>query len=332
MSLETGSTQRSPKKQAQSQEVKTLVVMAAGVGSRYGGLKQLAPIGPHDEALMEFSIYDGLRAGFDRVVIVVRSETESLFQERFAERLGSKVELHYAHQSLDQLPPGFEAPPGRTKPWGTLAAVLAAEPWLDGPFAVINADDFYGRSAYRELIHFLELRRQRERDGEPPGADAAVVGFPVSLTLSPAGPVSRAACRTDHRGRLERIEELHKVWRRNPGMSDSAIVFENASGIENTLDENQLVSMNMWFFLPEVLPQLKTRFVDFLNVHGQALKSECLLPDEIQALVSQEAIKVQVLPGTGPWCGMTFTEDVDRVKSLLTDLKSRGTYPENLWA
>ncbi len=300
--------------------MKPLVVLAAGSGSRYGGLKQLVPIGPSGETLLEYSIFDALRAGFGRVVLVVRAETESAFRDRLDSGVAGRVPIAYVHQTLDDLPEDFTRPRERVKPWGTAQAVLAAEPEIDGPFAVINADDFYAAQSFAVLSRFWS-----EAPSESPGL--AVVGFRAAETLTDAGPVSRALCELDPEGHLRAIVEVSKVWRR-----DGRIRYRDGAGLEQTLDGDQLVSMNMWGFAPELFPELRRRFGEFLSRSDGDVDAEFLLPDVIQSVVQEGRFRVKVMPGAGEWCGLTFREDRERVASIIAGLVERGRYPKELWA
>ncbi len=305
---------------------RTLVVLAAGVGSRYGGLKQLTPVGPCGETLMEYSIFDALRTGFSRVVMVIRAETEAEIRGRLDATVGRAIPLTYVFQRLDDLPSGFEPPVGRSKPWGTLPAVLAASPAIDGPFAVLNADDFYGLGAFRELERESDKRTDSGSELEEMPV-AAVVGFRVADTLSDAGPVSRAWCRSDDGGWVQEMVEIKKIWRHEDGGR-----YQDADGEDRFLAGHELVSMNMWQLPAAVLPDLRRRFRSFLKLHGGEQTSECLLPDEIQALARESRIKVRALRGPGPWCGLTYPSDKARAEELLAQLTAQGVYPEGLWA
>ncbi len=299
----------------------TLVILAAGVGSRYGGLKQLTPLGPGGEAILEYSVYDALRAGFSRIVLVVRPESEATFRARFEAGMARRVPLTYVHQTLDDLPDGFVRPPDRVKPWGTGQAVLAAEAEIEGAFAVINADDFYGAGSFAELARFLSA----EHPGPTP--TVAIVGFQVAQTLSAAGPVSRALCRLDEAGLVRQIVEIKEVWR-----CGGRIVYRDAAGAERSLDGGELVSMNMWGFTRQLFPALRCRFRSFLARAGEAGDAELLLPDAVQSLVCEQRARVEALRGSGPWCGITFPEDEARVTTLLSTLVTQGHYPKELWA
>jgi NDP-sugar pyrophosphorylase family protein len=296
------------------------VALAAGVGSRYGGLKQLEPVGPNGETLLEYSIYDALRAGFSRAVLVVRPDTEAVFRQRFDQGMAKHVSLSYVHQTRNDLPSDFTLPPSRLKPWGTGQAVLAAEAEVGGAFAVINADDFYGAASFEALASFLTPPQPRTVP------TLAMVGFEVGPTLSDSGPVSRALCQLDDEGRLVRIVEILEMWRRNGGG-----YFFDTEGQEMDVSGDCLVSMNIWGFIPAMFPELRSRFREFLLHQGQDSDSEFLVPDVIQALMSEGRMQVEVLPHNGQCYGITYPEDRERVTQLIATLTSKGEYPPALW-
>jgi len=297
----------------------TLVILAAGAGRRYGGLKQLAPIGPGGEALFEYTVFDARRAGFDRVVLVVGSQTESEFHARLDGGMACRVPVAYVHQRLDAVPVRLDSDSERRQPWGTGQAVLAAEAEIDGPFAVVNADDFYGAESYVELARFLE----RPQDG----STLAAVGFRVSDTLTAAGPVSRALLEVGADGRLSDIVEQPEVWR-----DGESVVYRDPRGLRHPLGGSELVSMNMWGCTPEFLAALRRRFVEFLQRPGRPAEAEFLLPEVVQAIVADGTFRVEILPGKGEWCGMTFREDQERVGAVILSLIEEGHYPKELWA
>lgn len=298
----------------------SLVVLAAGVGSRYGGLKQLDGVGPAGETLMEYSIYDAARAGFDRVVFVVRPETEALFRETVGKRVGRRLQVSYVHQTLDSLPNGWTPPAERSKPWGTGQAVLVAENAIAGDFAVINADDFYGRESYENLAGFLTTIRSVD----PP--IFALQGFEIGPTLSNAGSVSRGLCRVDGDEWLESIEEVLEVWQDGGGGR-----FTDDDGTGHTLSGGEPVSMNMWGFTPAIFAELRRGFGEFLATSIGHAKTEFLLPAAVQELISTGRARVKVLRDSGQWCGMTYPEDRVRAAASIAELISTGAYPEDLW-
>lgn len=298
----------------------TLVILAAGVGRRYGGLKQLEPVGPSGETLMEYSIYDAARSGFGRAVLVVRPETEADFRQSVGERIAGRVPLCYVHQTVEELPSGRLAPPGRTRPWGTGQAVLVAEPRVDGPFAVVNADDFYGEDGYRVLGRFLASSRGGR------SASFAMASFEVGPTLSESGPVSRGLCRVDGDGRLQRIVEILKLYKHGHGGR-----YVDESGCERFVDSDEPASMNMWGFTPALFDELRSRFGEFLDRSGDALDTEFLLPDVVQAMIRERRADVRVLRHRSRWCGITYPEDRAAAKRTIASLVDRGVYPRSLW-
>lgn len=300
----------------------TLVIMAAGIGSRYGGLKQLEPVGPSGEALLEYSVFDALRSGFDRAVLVIRPETEDEFRGVLEPRIKGAAPVDYVFQTLGDLPDGSAPSVDRSKPWGTGHAVLVAEPAVSGPFAVINADDFYGVSSFAALGAFLN---QETHHAAPV---FALPGFAVGPTLSEVGAVSRGLCRADDEGWLVEIFEILKLRKHGDGGR-----YVDADGTEHDVDGNELVSMNMWGFSPAIFPELRARFRDFLDLLGGAGDtSEFLLPDVVQGMIDQGLARVRVLRHDGRWCGITFPEDRERVRRSIAGLVERGDYPARLWS
>jgi hypothetical protein len=296
----------------------TLVVLAAGVGSRYGGPKQLDRVGPGGETLLDYAAFDARRAGFDRVVLVVREGMEDEVRAAAGDRIARHVPVAYAVQG-SALPGGRVPPAGRTKPWGTGHATLAAAPLVDGPFAVINADDFYGSGSYRVLAGFLR---------EPPGgprAEFAIVGFPVVTTLSPDGPVSRGVCTVDEDGVLVSIREVLKV----EGDGEDARGLED--GTWQPIPARTPVSLNFWGFTPALLPALTAGFEAFLGEHAGSTGAEYFLLSAVQALLDAGKARVRVLGGGGPWGGLTYPGDRPRLVALLGSLHARGEYPPSLW-
>ena len=304
-----------------------LVVLAAGAGSRFGGPKQLAPIGPGGAALLEYSAFDALRAGFSRVVLVVRPETEEAVRARFA-AMAARVPLAFARQAPDDGPLGRDASVARRKPWGTGHAVLAARGEVAVPFGVVNADDFYGAGSFAALAGFLRgAGRPRGQGREDLSLQFAMVGFPVAGTLSLAGPVSRALCRLDEAGRLREIVEAREVCQRG-----QRLVRRGGRGEEIAVRADELVSMNMWGFTPELFVELRRRFEKFVEVGEKDLaEAELLLPHVVQSLVRQGRARVEVLTGSGPWCGLTYREDERRARSTIARLVAEGRYPRRLW-
>jgi hypothetical protein len=296
----------------------TLLVLAAGMGSRYGGLKQIDPMGPSGETILDYSVFDALRAGFGRVVFVIRPDFEEAFRERVARRFTGRIDVALAFQTLDSLPPGFTVPAGREKPWGTTHAILCARDELATPFAMINADDFYGRDSFAVLGRRLAAL--------PVDSTAyCMVGFTLANTLSAHGTVARGVCRTDSRGFLTDIAELTHVRRTAEGVENAA-----PSGTAQ-LTGDEPVSMNMWGFTPRILPQLDEEFRGFLAAHGTEPKSECYIPLSVGNLVKAGRATCEVLRTTSTWFGATYAEDKPQVQASIAALVQAGDYPARLW-
>jgi hypothetical protein len=298
----------------------SLVVLAAGVGSRYGGPKQIDRVGPGGATLLDYAAFDARRAGFERLILVVREGTEAEVREAVGDRVARHVKLAYAVQT-SALPAGFVSPPGRSKPWGTGHATLAAAPLLDGPFAVINADDFYGAGSYRVLADYLR------RPQEGPVPEFAIVGFPLATTLSPDGPVSRGVCTVDGSGFLVTIREVLRVESYG---EDAREIDRSEAG--QPIPGTTPVSLNFWGFTPALLPALEADFRRFLGENAGSVKAEYFLLSAVQALVDAGRARVRVLGGGGPWGGLTHPGDRPRLVALLESLTARGEYPRDLWA
>ncbi len=299
----------------------SLVILAAGMGSRYGGLKQLDQMGPSGETVMDYSVFDAVRAGFDRVIFVIRRDFEAEFKEVIAKRYEGKVEIDFAFQDLNDLPGGRQAPAERVKPWGTGHAVYAARHLLTEPFAVINADDFYGQDCYRRLAGYLK---------NPPAAEkirGCIAAFELSNTLSENGSVSRGICSDDGAGHLARVVEHTKIYRREDGKVVSRL--DDESEIE--LTGNEPVSMNAWGFMPEIIAELETVFDGFLAEHGNELKSEFYLPALVDFLIHAGKAEVAMLHSRDSWFGVTYKEDRPAVQKALQTLVDSGAYPGKLF-
>lgn len=295
----------------------TLLVLAAGMGSRYGGLKQIDPVGPDRETIIDYSIYDALRAGFGKLVFVIRHDIEAPFKQIIGARFEKRMAVEYVFQELDKLPPGFSVPPGRTKPWGTTQAILMAADVIHEPFAAINADDFYGAASFRVLAEHL-------RSGS---ADYAMVGFILRNTLSEFGSVARGACRVGADGYLQGIAELTKIEK-----DGNDAKYTDAAGILHRLGGNETVSMNMWGFTPALFAQLREEFIAFLQKSGKDEKTECYIPLIVNNLTSTGRARCKVLRTPDAWFGVTYREDRPRVIESVRTLITRGEYPEKLWA
>jgi hypothetical protein len=299
----------------------TLVILAAGMGTRYGGLKQVEPVGPGGATIMDYSIHDALHAGFGKVVFVIRQDMERAFRTSVGRRFERHTTVEYALQRLDALPAGFRVPQGRTKPWGTGHAVLAAEECVDRPFAVVNADDFYGRSAFAAVGAFLA----EEQDSKIP--TYAMVGYALSDTLSDTGSVSRGVCRRTPEGWLEGITEIAGLVK-----SGRDGTYTDCDGVEQVINGDAPVSMNFWGFAPLVFPQLQSEFQRFLDERLTCGgEREFYLPTAVQGLIHGGHARVKVLPSNDTWFGVTNARDKDRVVEMIDRLVSSGVYPEVLW-
>ena len=298
----------------------TLLVLAAGMGSRYGGLKQIDPMGPSGETILDYSVHDALRAGFGRVVFIIRPDFEQAFREQVAARFARRVPVDFAFQTLDKLPAGWTVPPGREKPWGTTHAILCAKDVVRENFAVINADDFYGRDSYATLARFLQA-------ADPAGSDFSLVGFTLRNTLSDHGTVARGVCKTDVGGLLTDIEEMTKIARTPAG---AAHTYDDGRTVSLTGDEP--VSMNMWGFTPRLFDHLDRLFLEFLQKGGKELKSESYIPMAVGQLVKERHITCRVLRTPAAWFGVTYREDKPVVQANISALIAKGDYPANLWA
>jgi len=288
----------------------TLLVLAAGMGSRYGGLKQLDPMGPNDETLLDYSIRDAIQAGFTKVVFVIRQEFADEFHQKVGDRYKDDVEIAYAYQSLDDLPPGFSPPEDRVKPWGTAHAVRAAREVIADPFVAINADDYYGADAYQRIAQYI-------LDGHIDAAgDMATVGYPISNTLSSHGAVNRGVCVVNN-GMLQSVEEHKEVVQQ-----DDEIKGRNLANEPVSLSPDTLVSLNFWAFAPAFFEVLETYFVGFLKARITEPKAECYIPSVVDELIHSGHGQCVVLPTTGEWFGVTYPEDKPEVQRRLCALAS----------
>ena len=298
----------------------TLVILAAGGGRRYGGLKQLVPIGPDGSTLMEYSLYDAMQAGFDKVVFVVRQETRELMQAHADQRFGRHIDTRFAVQRMDVDGADPTIVRHRTKPWGTGQAVLAAAEFIDEPFAVINADDFFGVKAFNALGAFLNETTRVDP------ATYAMVGYKLHNTLSEHGAVSRGVCRCTPDGWLNQIVETCKIVRSGDGAMGLG-----ESGTEERLSGDEIVSMNLWGFSTTVFENLEKNFQLFLQSTPSPQEDEFYLPAAIQQAVEQHKVQVKVLPSTDRWCGVTYAEDTPHVVRQIGELVNHASYPESLW-
>ena len=301
----------------------TLLVMAAGMGKRFGGIKQIEPVGSSGESLLEYTLYDAALAGFRRVVFVIRREIEVHFRERIGQRIGSAMEASYVFQDLLDLPSGCTLPAGRDKPWGTGHAVLSARREIDGPFAVVNGDDFYGRGSLRAVADFLRSACDDEL------YRYALVGFPIENTLTQHGCVGRGVCAIGPDGTLLGITERTRI-RPCHDVNDSAEYAVDGEDWQ-PIARGTPVSMNLWAFTPSMMSELERRFPEFLRSMDDPLRSEFFLPAVVDTLIQEERTSVQVLPTSDRWFGITYREDCGSVMESIQTLVHRGEYPARLW-
>ena len=302
---------------------KTLVIMAAGMGSRYGGLKQIDPVGPDNTLIIDYSIYDALQAGFTQVAFIIKKQDEEAFREAIGNRIEKQIPVKYIFQNLDNIPAGFSVPEGRTKPWGTGHAILSCEGQIDTPFAVINSDDYYGAEAFRKMADWVE---SAEAQADP--HNYCMTGYVLKNTLTENGHVARGICQVDENGMLTKVVERTKIMRRG-----GQVQFTEDEENWYDLDENSTVSMNCWCFQPSFLSTLKERFEAFLkeNLPKNPLKCEFFLPFVVQELIDEGLCTVKVLQTNDRWFGVTYREDKEAVVAAIAKKIADGQYPEHLW-
>ncbi|MCG6186707.1 nucleotidyltransferase family protein [Maribellus maritimus] len=296
----------------------TLLILAAGMGSRFGGLKQVEPVGPNGEAIIDYSIYDAIKAGFGKVVFIIRESFADAFKEKFDKKLQGKIQVEYVYQELDNLPKGFTLPEGREKPWGTAHAILVARDAVKEPFCALNADDFYGYNAYKVMADYLSESKKE--------SEYSMVGYRLKNTLSDFGTVSRGICDVDGEKNLQKIVETTKILKKG-----KEIVSIEEGGIENQLTGNEIVSMNNWGFKPALFNILEEKFIDFLKTEIHKPKSEMYIPSVVFELIQEKKVEVQVLEANSPWFGVTYKEDKPFVVEKIRELINKGEYPEKLF-
>jgi len=296
----------------------TLLILAAGMGSRYGGLKQADPVGPNGEVMLDYSIYDAIRAGFGKIVFVIREDFAEQFKTGVAARFADRIPVGFAYQALNDLPAGFTVPEGREKPWGTTQAILSARHEVGENFCAINADDFYGREAFALMADYLA-----DTDPTSQPAHYAMAGYELKATLSEHGSVARGICRTDEGGFLKSVEELTKIIKTEGGAENC-----EDDGTSTKLTGDELVSMNFWGFTPQVFGHLDQLFRDFLVAKGGELKSECYIPTCVDTLIQKGQATVKVLKTTSQWFGVTYREDKPIVQQSIERLIASGDYPK----
>lgn len=296
----------------------TLLILAAGMGSRFGGLKQVEPIGPSGEAIIDYSIYDAISAGFGKVVFVIRESFADAFKDKFDSLLKGKIDVEYVYQELNMLPDGFTLPEGREKPWGTAHAILVAKDVINEPFCALNADDFYGKAAYEIMAKFLTSSEKT--------TEYSMVGYHLNKTLSEFGSVSRGICDVDENKNLNKIVETITIIKKG----DKIISVEEDKS-KTLLTGEETVSMNMWGFKPSVFGTIEAKFSDFLKAEMHKQKSEMYIPSVVFEMINEQKATVKVLEADSPWFGVTYKEDKPFVVEKINRLIEKGEYPENLW-
>jgi len=296
----------------------TLLILAAGMASRYGSMKQIQSFGPSGETIMDYSIYDAIQSGFEKIVFIIRKEFATDFKNIFEPKWGDKVETAYVYQEMDSYLGGFPIPAGRTKPWGTAHAVLCAKPVIQDPFAVINADDFYGRDAFEKSYQFLTTQTD--------ASTYCIIGYDLAKTLSENGSVSRGVCDVDKDNNLLSIHERTKIYRNKDGI----ITYEEA-GKTFSVSDDAKVSMNFWCFHPSVFPFIEKIFAEFLAKQGGDPKSEFFIPIIGDRFIHEGKGKIKIIPTAASWFGVTYKEDAPSVQESLNGLIRSGVYPEKLW-
>lgn len=298
----------------------TLLILAAGIGSRYGSLKQVDPVGPSGETIMDYSVYDAIRAGFGKVVFVIRKDIEQDFREAFSRKFEDLIGVEYVYQELDVIPAGFDIPGDRVKPWGTGHAVLVAATKIKENFAVINADDFYGHESYMKMsVHLSSTAAVKENE-------YAMIGYDLENTLSDHGAVSRGICKENENGYLESVTERTRIQR-----TQGRIAYHEANGNLVFMENNVVVSMNFWGFTTSIFLQLDKLLRKFLDRNIFNPKSEFYLPGALDDLIKQGEAKVKILRTSAPWFGVTYKEDKAGVAECISNLVKDGIYPQALW-
>lgn len=300
-----------------------LVIMAAGMGSRYGGLKQIDPIDDKGHIIIDFSMFDAKKAGFEKVIFIIKKENEEDFKEVVGNRMAKYLEVEYAYQDLNNLPEGYALPEGRTKPWGTAHAVLSCIDRIDGPFAVINADDYYGQEAFRLIYDYLDTHTDDDK------YRYAMVGYQLANTVTDNGHVARGVCEIDEKGRLTAVNERTRIEKRGDGIAYT----ENDGQTWVDLSADTIVSMNMWGFTKSILKEIKDGFPAFLEegLKKNPMKCEYFLPAVVSSLLEAGKASVAVLTSADKWYGVTYKEDKPVVEAAIRKFKDDGLYPENIW-
>ena len=300
----------------------TLVIMAAGMGSRYGGLKQIDAVGENGEIIIDYSIYDAIKAGFNKLVFIITKDLDKAFREVIGDRISKYIEVEYAYQELDKLPTGYSVPDGRTKPWGTAHAIICAADKINGPFAVINADDFYGRETFTTLADYL---KKTDNNGKNVW-EFCMAGFILKNTVTENGHVARGICTVDENGNLEDIVERTKIMYRG-----DKICYTEDDKLWHEIDSDSIVSMNCWGFTKEFLPEIEGMLPKFLDENMNNLKAEFYLPTAVDTMLKAGKCKVKVLKTHDKWFVVTYTEDKPLVEESIRQMTAEGKYPKKLW-
>lgn len=300
-----------------------LVVMAAGMGSRYGGLKQMDPVGSHGEVIMDYSLYDARRAGFEKVIFIIKHSIEDVFKEAIGDHVSKYMEVAYAYQDLDDLPEGYSVPEGREKPWGTCHAILAARDLIDAPFAVINADDYYGTTCFKIIYDYLSTHSDDDK------YRYCMVGYQLKNTVTENGSVARGVCTTDADSNLISVVEHTQIEQHEGGIRFT----EDKGETRHEIDGNTIVSMNLWGFSESFIKEAKDRFAAFLDdaMVNNPLKGEYFLPSVVSQLLDEDKASVKVLQSPDKWYGVTYREDKPGIVKALADKAADGLYPTPLW-
>jgi NDP-sugar pyrophosphorylase family protein len=298
----------------------TLLILAAGIGSRYGGMKQIDQVGPSGEAIIDYSVYDAIRTGFGKIVFVIRKEIESDIREFFEHKLSGKVNMDFVYQELDMIPEGYTCPPGRIKPWGTAHAVWVAASAINEPFVAINADDFYGYGSYKMMAEYLTANSPAD------STNFCMIGYQIRNTLSDYGSVSRGVCESDDRSFLKAVVERTEIFKKNGG-----IAFRDEQGMDVPLSSDTLVSMNIWGFTPVIFEYIRIHFTDFIRENVSNIKAELYIPKIVNEIIKSGKASVKILPATDNWFGVTYKEDKPHAIQNIRKLIEKGIYPPKLW-
>jgi dTDP-glucose pyrophosphorylase len=298
----------------------TLLILAAGIGSRYGGIKQIDQVGPSGEAIIDYSLYDAIKAGFGKIVFVIRRDIENDVREFLANKLTGKVKVEFVHQELDMIPEGLTYPQERVKPWGTAHAIWVAEHAIKEPFVAINADDFYGRGSFIKMADYLFS------NSDINNTNFCMIGYQIQRTLSEFGSVSRGICEADKQSYLKAVVERTEIFRKN-----GKIVFLDENSNEVNISDETLVSMNIWGFTPVIFKYIEQQFSDFIRKNISNIKAELYIPKIVNELLKSGKVNVKILPASDKWFGVTYREDKPFAVQNIRELIMQGVYPDNLW-